>query len=523
MKNAQSELNRVDTLIITVGTRQVGWRCKDGIIRSFGADGNIGYPRHINELYDQLGIPRGVYQENDKTYPWSARDLGERFYNHCLYELDGDFGPVELLLDGKIIEAGVKQGLKHVILWATDQPEKVSWFYRRLDTVWLAKLMEGKIKSLWGNLRVDVHAPVIEANDGEAIREELEQLILREALSSFAPDGENQFVLWIQNKGCTPAIASGVEICAAALVRQCQVFNATPVEPAAFFEPQPNGFLSASPSLEYKLVPMGDYFWPLERLRVISAWERGDFSEAQIWLKLHQNRHKILYKLAGLLALSTNWENSKFYQLIGDWIGSKDVLKLVGESQVQDWQSQLRHIQENKFAEAWESSFLIDLPLCRQNCTGAFIQFAQTLERLLYLHSQSRNWIGKGYITIPPYLSHLGTEYQPGLGGLINGWGQFKKFNAENKWFKLLHRIREKRNKVIHEAAPVTLANIRSIWADEGLFPVKHSEDPEVIKDLMMGVLREVCAREWQIPEKPLVRSLYEWGLKVLREESAVS
>ena len=34
----------VDTLIITVGTRQIGWRCKDHIIRSFGADGNIGYP-----------------------------------------------------------------------------------------------------------------------------------------------------------------------------------------------------------------------------------------------------------------------------------------------------------------------------------------------------------------------------------------------------------------------------------------------------------------------------------------------
>jgi len=48
--------SRVDTLIITVGTRQVGWRCQDGIIRSFGADGNTGYPPHVQELYQELGI-----------------------------------------------------------------------------------------------------------------------------------------------------------------------------------------------------------------------------------------------------------------------------------------------------------------------------------------------------------------------------------------------------------------------------------------------------------------------------------
>ncbi|MFN9401337.1 MAG: hypothetical protein ACK57T_16540 [Dolichospermum sp.] len=48
--------NQVSTLIITVGTRQIGWRCQDGIIRSFGADGNISYPPHINELYQELGI-----------------------------------------------------------------------------------------------------------------------------------------------------------------------------------------------------------------------------------------------------------------------------------------------------------------------------------------------------------------------------------------------------------------------------------------------------------------------------------
>ena len=102
--------NQVSILIITVGTRQIGWRCKDGIIRSFGADGNISYPPHINELYQQLGIERGKYQDQDgKTYPWSGRDLGQRYYDYCQERLGGDFSNVELLLDKTVIEGGVKQ------------------------------------------------------------------------------------------------------------------------------------------------------------------------------------------------------------------------------------------------------------------------------------------------------------------------------------------------------------------------------------------------------------------------------
>ena len=79
MKTTQTLSNSVSTLIITVGTRQVGWHCKDGVIRSFGADGNIGYPRHVNELYEEIEISRENYEEKDKTYPWSARDLGKRY------------------------------------------------------------------------------------------------------------------------------------------------------------------------------------------------------------------------------------------------------------------------------------------------------------------------------------------------------------------------------------------------------------------------------------------------------------
>ena len=516
MKNTQVSSNSVNTLIITVGTRQVGWNCKDGVIRSFGADGNIGYPRHVDELYQEIEIPREQYQEKDKNYPWSAKDLGERYYDRCIYELSYDFSRVELLLDYQIIEAGVKQGLKHIVLWGTDQPDNVSWFYRRLDTIWLAKLMEAKIKSIWPNLKVDVHTPKIEANDNSAIREELEQLILREALEFFSPAGiDEQFVLWIQNKGCTPAIASGVEICAAALVRQCQVFNATPDDPESFFAPHASGAQFACHSPGYKLIPMGEYFWPLERVRVISAWKRGDFPEAQIWLKLHQNRYSLIYKLAGILALSTNWENDKFSTKIGEWVGSRDVLKAVGENQVKAWQEQLDKIKKTKPTQAWESSFLIELLLYRQNYTAAFIQFVQSLETLLYLHSESGDWRGKGYLT------YLDDQDQPSFSGLIHGWCKSKKLDKNNKWYKLLHRLRKKRNQVIHSGESVTLANIRSIWSDGGLFTVKHSENPQVITDLMVEVLKEICDRTWEIPQKTFLHSLYDWGLKILNDESA--
>lgn len=512
-------ITRADTLIVTVGTRQVGWRCFDGVIRSFGADGNIGYPPHVDELYRELKIERGNYQEKDKTHPWSARDLGKRYYEHCVDWLGGDFSSVELLLDFKIIEAGVQRGLKHIILWGTDQPENVSWSYRRLDTLWLAKLMEGKIKAMCPRVKIDTHTPVIAANDSEAIRQELEILILSDVLNVFSKTGDEQFVLWIQNKGCVPAIAQGVEICAAALVRQCQVFNVSPEEPDSFFELQPNGFQSACPSQKYKLVPMGEHFWPLERERVISAWKRGDFREAQIWLKPHENRYRLLHQLAGYLAIYTNGQLLDFFQKLQNWLTERDLATIADSEQITKWKENIlflqsnEHTQKRDFAKIWEYCFLIDLLLSTGNYTSAFFQFTLTLERLLYIKFKFRN--GKSTI--------LGDVSQPDFKELIDAWCQIKKLDENNKWFKLLHRIRMKRNKIVHEAEAATLSQIRSIWTDNGLFPVKMTNDYREISNLMLEVLGKVCEGSWKIPEKPLLRSLYEWGLDVLRIDSTAS
>ncbi|MEH1873551.1 hypothetical protein [Nostoc sp.] len=500
--------NYVSTLIITVGTRQIGWRCKDGIIRSFGADGNIGYPPHVPQLYQELGIERGIHQEGDKTYPWSGKDLGQRYYEYCKEWLDGDFNQVELLLDKTVIEAGIKQGLKHIILWGTDQPETVSWAFRRLDTLWIAELMAGKIKSLFPDIRVDIHAPKINANDSDAIRQELEQLVLKEAVNAFYPIKNEQFVLWIQTKGCTPVIASNVEICAAALVRQYQVFNASPDEPPEFFTKLENGLVTANHSQSFKLISMAEYFWSLERLRIKSAWERGDFSEAQVWLAVHQHRHPVLYKLAGFLARYSNWEsNGDFFRKLGEWLGSNDISDIVDSEQIQTWKSQLQKMQVDKIIKLWESTIIIELSLYRENYTAAFIQFIQLLERLLYVQSESQNWIAKGWM--------LNKNNDPSLVELMQGWCQSKKFNQNSKWSKLLNEIRQNRNQIIHQGESITLRKIRSIWANND-FPVTFPETPEIINNLMIDVFKEIITPPNF--DQLLMRSLYQWGLNHLKD-----
>ncbi|MBD2139420.1 hypothetical protein H6F32_18045 [Anabaena sp. FACHB-1237] len=506
--NNTNKTNKVSTLIITVGTRQIGWRCQDGIIRSFGADGNISYPPHINELYQELGIERGKYQDEDgKTYLWSGRDLGKRYYDYCQEWLGGDFSNVELLLDKIIIETAVIQGLKHIILWATDQPDNVSWFYRRLDTLYLAELMKAKIKSLFPDIRVDVHAPKINANDTLAIREELEQLVLKEALDAFSPQKNEEFILWIQNKGCAPAVASCVEICAAALVRQCKVYNASPDEPKEFFSQLDSGLTTANHAQSFQLITMGEYFWALEKVKIKSAWERGDFSEAQIWLKVHENHHLVLSKLAGFLAKYSNGESSnQFYQNLKDWIGSNDVNKLVIPEQIITWKTQLQKLQNDKITNLWESTLTLELTLTRENYTTAFIQFVQILEQLLYLQSINQTWYTKGWT--------VKDKNEPTLAELMQGWCLYNKFKEDNKWSKLMSDIRKKRNKIIHEGESVNANQVGNIWANNRFDGVKIPTTPEVLKKLMMELLKEIS-----FPpnfNNLLMRSLYQWGIEYL-------
>ncbi|OKH33815.1 hypothetical protein NIES2119_22175 [[Phormidium ambiguum] IAM M-71] len=512
----QVEVNRVDTLIITVGTRQVGWRSPDRIIRCFGADGDRGYPPHIDDLYRELNIERGCYEDTKHQPLWSVRDLGERYYQHCAEWLGDDFSAIELLLDEKIIADSVNKGLKHIVLIATNQPETVSWGYRRADTFWLAELMKKKITSVWKQVKVDVLALMVNANHREAIRQELESIILPISLESMQAEEPEEFVLLIENKGAVPAIAEGLEICAAALVRQCQVFNINPIEPQPSFLQEANGYFTARKAEEYELIPVSEYFWPLERLRVISAWERGDFQEAKLWLQAHQTRHKTLYQLAGYLALSTNWEIVKLINdqnFIRGWLRSKALSSLASEAQVNRWYEQTIKLQKNDFAQAWESVFLMELALQKENYTAAFMQFSQTLERLLYLRCLEEDWIGKGWI-------QMGSDPDPSFNNLIYAWLLLNQVSKSDNLWKLFTAIRKKRNRIIHKAEPVTLLDLRDMWTSNN-FPVKIPFDAAQVSLLMGGILQQVCRSSWQIPETTLLRSLYQWGLEVLQSEVA--
>jgi hypothetical protein len=260
-------------------------------------------------------------------------------------------------------------------------------------------------------------------------------------------------------------------------------------------------------------------------MRVCSAWERGDFREAEIWLTSHQTRYDgLLYQLAGKLALSANWEIYKFLQDkangIESWLQLKTLTAWASSEQIHTWQQQLQISRESNFIQAWESCFLIDLQLYRGNCTTAFMQFAQALERLLYIRAKEEQWIEKGLVEFPP--NYRGLRDEPNFYALINAWGKLQNLDRESKWVVLLHRIREQRNDIVHNAIPLTAQQMKAVWSDEGLFVVPWTGNgTNDILQLSNEVLKAVCAPSWTIPDKPLVRSLYEWGLHLLRSESA--
>jgi len=496
------------TLIITVGTRQVGWRGQDSVVRCFGADGDRSHPQHIDELYRELDIQRGQHMEENDTFLWSVRDLGKRYYRHCLDDAQENFSfsQVELLLDHHLIEQQSAAGLQHIILWGTDQPDTVSWRYRRADTLWLARLMAGKIQATWPAIQVQVLAPEIAVNDIEGIRRVLEHVILPPTLAPLA-EAENQgneVVLLIQNKGAAPTIAEGLGICAAGLTRQYRVVTLIPQEPP--YTQHPNGTRSANRSSTEECISLNQYFWPLERSRVLSAWQRGDFSEAKIWLAPHQDCYNNLYALATCLDRATNWEIAECLNQLQGWLSTPSL----EPAQIANWQAQLQQQQGNsnpdsevnrEFAQAWESSFLIERLLERGNYSSAFLKFAQTLERLLAIRYQAN----------PPATP----SRRPNFHLFIETWRQSQGFTAAEPWPQLFHCIRARRNDVVHEAKPLTKSDILAIWSENG-FPTQ--DNPQ---RLFTQALQQACNNIWQPPQKTLLRSLYEWGLIRLQAESA--
>lgn len=504
------------TLIITVGTRQVGWRSEDGVTRCLGVD------QHINALYQELGLERGTHSDepseeglHQPTFPWAVWDLGERFFNYCQ---EANFSSVELLLDQCIIEDFISRGLNHVILWGTQQPKSTSWQYRRFDTLWLAKLMAGKLQETYSQqLQIKVFSPKIVATKTDTIRKVLENEILPFALQTRDPRDE-EFTLLVENKGATPAISEGLNICAAALVRDCNVTIVSPKEP----KPQrtSSGIPLASPAEKYGTINLSSYFWPLERSRITAAWERGDFREAEVWLSAHKAHHEALYELAKNLALATNWQiaaTGGTLKRLKNWIVRRAVRQEMSAEGYSEWQQQINQIDQSKFLQIWESTFLVWLELKRQNFSPAFFYFSQTLERILFLRYESEDWIKQGYIT-PPKGKKGWRNNKVSLGDLCNAWKKMYNLGESDPVIKQLSKISALRNSAVHRAESLTLKGLKN-----NLFPGLEVSATEIepVYRAMEDLLRSVCSPSWEATKQPILRSLYDWGLELLKSEAA--
>lgn len=274
-------------------------------------------------------------------------------------------------------------------------------------------------------------------------------------------------------------------------------------------------------SQTFRRVLIGEYFWPLERDRIISAWKRGDFREAELWLSGYRSRLKPVYQLAGYLALCSNWQIPlALRQIAGGWLRSNAVRSLTPPEQLAQMQEQMQQLNlrptntNSEVAQIWESWFLIYLETNRQNYTLMFWHFVLMLERLLFLRFNSEDWLEKRYID--PLNNQWGRSYKPGFGELIIGWQTLNQLDDQNSWVRLLNRIRELRNRLAHKSQPVTFTDIQDLWLRDNLFSIPEGESMPVILELMHKLFVKISAPDWQIPEYPLLELLYKWGLEKL-------
>jgi hypothetical protein len=508
------------TLIITVGTRQVGWRCEDGLVRCFGADGDRSNPRHIDELYTKLGLERRYHDDGSL---WSVRHLGEQYYQFCQQSVG--FDSVELLLDGELVNRLVHEGLGKIILWGTDQPVTVSWRFRRSDTLWLAELMAGKLRLKYPQLDIQVWKPSIRLANYLDVLPEIEQYLLQEILHTAQDEEDANTELLVQSKGSVPVVASSLEICVAALVRQVKVTLVLPQEPDPIFQKvDGTDAQSAQLAKEYTYTQVSKLFWPLERDRIISAWQRGDFSEAHVWLKGHCSQHKAVYDLSTYLAQSTNWELSSALKAISAyWIETRKVREETEPENLKYWKEQLQGLVsksptvKDQYSLIWESWFIIELAMKRQNYTVAFLQFIQMIERFLTLRFETEKWLDTGLVRpVESWDSnHLGKSYEPKLWELIEGWRQLQARGKCDSWVGVLDKLRSRRNKVAHEAKSVTLPELQKFWVENSI-SLPNTSDP--VLSLMRETIMQVKAPVWQFPPQPLLQQLYQWGLDHLKD-----
>ncbi|AFY61928.1 hypothetical protein [Synechococcus sp. PCC 6312] len=506
------------TLMITVGTRQVGWQCSNGIVRSLGADGDRGHPHHIDELYAEFGQERGFHSDApNNELRWASCHLGELIYH--LAEVSKDFSPVELLMDGVILSQEVKNGLDRVILWGTNQPDTVSWRFRRSDTLWLAELMAAKIRQSYPDLIVKTWNPLLDADNIEQIQKQLMEFLVNDILVE-ASTNDEPHILQIQTKGSIPKIANSLEICAAALMRKCVVEHVIPQEPEEAYPVVSEGHSSASPASHYSLMSLGEYFWPVERERILSAWKRGDFAEAKVWLAAHTDRYPVVYALAEYLTLASNWELGKALNNFSEFLNKHPQVTGITKTQRNQWLQKIqiinkpeeRQTPESKFTILWELRLFISLNFQRENYTAAFMQFFQILERLLFWRFKREKWIKNGYIVIAENKKHISSKnYKATFGELRMGWQALMGLQDQSPSIQILKWMNEKRNAVVHSNQSVSIDELTSIVTEQ----CESSKDMQLAERLI-SFIEHFCPEKLEPPDNTLLEDLYHWGLEQL-------
>ncbi|WP_204138281.1 hypothetical protein [Halomicronema sp. CCY15110] len=512
----------MQTLIITVGTRQVGWRCQDGIVRSLGADGDRGYPPHIDQLYAEFDHQRGYHSPEAKPeYRWAARHLGELIYRYC--EQRQDFSAVVLPMDEGIIESQIQNGLTEVILWGTDQLEGTAWSFRRGDTCWLAKLMAGKLQQSYPDLQIQVWNPVVAVNQVAAIQQHLQGFLVTYALKFLDTTVDEPLTLQIQTKGSAPQIANSLEICAAALMRQCTVEQVIPIEPNPLFEvTDADAKLSQTRmATGFNTVNLGEYFWPVERERILSAWERGDFAEARVWLSAHRDRYQAVYDLAGHLALAINWQLQDALKKLQDWLNQSTTKRNVDSDIRRQWLKDIeilckpidKQTPEGRYLSIWESRLLIHINLNRQSYTSAFLQFVQVIERLLFWCYRYEDWISQGYVTPPENKCNWGVKkYKATFWDLRQGWRLKCQLPEKDPIIKKLESMNDARNDVVHRNEAIAPADFGK-WLE-----IDESDlNPDTFYQRAEDFLQQFCPPDRPMPDRSLLQDLYHWGIEQLQ------
>ncbi|MGB3558620.1 MAG: hypothetical protein WBF52_04130 [Geitlerinemataceae cyanobacterium] len=508
----QCQLDRVDALLLPVGSCQVGWRCQDGTVRSLGK--KVGTEPDDDDrqkaLLQELGMETvgTSFSESGNNWNW-----GEKFYRYCTDILSEDFSAVELLADESIVKDCIRSGLKRVVLWVTDSP----------DTLWFARLMLGKIRQ-HGNslLQINVLNPIENPGNCEVDRLQsvLETQILPFALQDLIEsDDPDRFVLAIRTSHRQEAISGALERCMVFLIRQCRVLSLSPLDSTT---PKTES-IDSSPELipHYQISVLGGYAWSLDRPRTIAAWQRGWFQDAVIRLSAHPNYYGgLLYELAKRLTLLNRGEMHLF---VGDrhlgiesWLQSPKLTQLIEVEQIEQWREQLVNLRTHAYAQAWEALFAIEGLLQQGHYTRGFLHFAQTLEQLLYLQYKSQDWLAQGLLPALDRPKGTTNNYQPGIKQLISAWCKATRQEKQGSIYRLFDRIGNTRNAILHYGGAIPFDDLLLVWSTSGM-PVEFTR-PQYIG--LMVRMRETlilaCDRRWKVPEQTLGQALSQWGLELL-------